>query len=351
MLCLLFTLFVSGTLHEHELVISFDDGPNNTTTPILLDTLLENNIRASFFVVGVNVNNCPLLRRMQNEGHIIGSHTFGHVHLRQLSHFRMVQEILMTERRIEQCTGQRPWFFRAPYGEINIDTRSFLRDRGYIIVGWDLDTFDWRKKTASAVVRAAKQLVSGRRRGAIMLMHEFPWTTNAQRRLLPMLRNMKWKIVHPLYMLSDASMRDLKLQACASDAPTWCTYGSRGVEALESTLENRRSIGDSREVEALESTLENRRSIGDSREVEALESTLENRRSIGDSRGVEALESTLENRRSIGDSRGVEALESTLENRRSIGDSREVEVFVFVAVVLVILVCYRKRKSITLKHV
>ena len=109
-----------------------------------------------------------------------------------------------------------------------------------------------------------------------------------------MLRNMKWKIVHPLYMLSDASMRDLKLQACASDAPTWCTYGSRGVEALESTLENRRSIGDSREVEALE---------------------------------------------------------STLENRRSIGDSREVEVFVFVAVVLVILVCYRKRKSITLKHV
>ena len=313
MLCLLFTLFVSGTLHEHELVISFDDGPNNTTTPILLDTLLENNIRASFFVVGVNVNNCPLLRRMQNEGHIIGSHTFGHVHLRQISHFRMVQEILMTERRIEQCTGQRPWFFRAPYGEINIDTRSFLRDRGYIIVRWDLDTFDWRKNTANAVVQAAKQLVSGRRRGAIMLMHEFPWTTNAQRTLLPMLSNMKWKIVHPLYMLSDASMRDLKLQACASDAPTWCTYGSREVEALESTLN---------------ASIEN---IGDSREVEALESTLENRRSIGDSREVEVV-STVENRT------------STLED--------EVFVFVvFVAFVLVILVCYRKRKSITLKHV
>jgi len=146
-------------LPRKHLVISFDDGPNNVTTPKLLDTLLKYNVKATFFMVGVNIDNSELMHRMIREGHIAGSHTFGHAHMTHVSFEEMKEQIIHTEERFQKHIGDRPWFFRAPYGELNTQVTTFLENRQYQIIGWDDDTFDWQKNSPDQVIQAAENLL------------------------------------------------------------------------------------------------------------------------------------------------------------------------------------------------
>ena len=216
-------------LGKNQVVLSFDDGPNNLTTPMLLNTLRKYDVRVTFFVVGVNLDNCVLLKQILADGHIIGSHTFSHTHLRAISHGDMVQQILKTEMRLKNCTGHRPWLFRPPYGEINKDTTDFLHQRNYHIVSWNFDTFDWR---THKVVESAQKLLKKHERGGIMLMHEYTWTTDAQKTLIPLIRDIGWKIVEPIQILSYPDQQKLKHDACThrqsvagsleAGVPAWC---------------------------------------------------------------------------------------------------------------------------------
>ena len=207
---------VTGKDHlaPKQLVVSFDDGPNNITTPLLLRALRENHVRATFFVVGANLDNGPLLRHMLRDGHVLGSHTFGHAHLAAVSVARMHEEITQTEERFLRHTGDRPWFFRAPYGELNAEVTRYLTGRGYQIVGWDDDTFDWQKSAPDEVERAALRLLQGHTSGAIMLMHEYAWTSKAQRTLLPQIAAAGWRFADPLDMLSALQMDALRNVSC-----------------------------------------------------------------------------------------------------------------------------------------
>lgn len=201
-------------LAPKHLVVSFDDGPNNTTTPNLLDTLRTNNVRATFFVVGVNVDNPDLMRRMLQDGHILGSHTFGHAHMTRVSVQAMHKEIFETEDRFQKYVGDRPWFFRAPYGELNGDVIAFLEGRNYQIVGWDDDTVDWQKTQAKQVVQSAMHLLKKHQTGAIMLMHEYVWTTEAQNTLLPAIYETGWTFADPLDILTVPQLERLKNASC-----------------------------------------------------------------------------------------------------------------------------------------
>ena len=222
---------VTGKDHlaPKQLVLSFDDGPNNITTPLLLRALREHGVRATFFVVGANLDNGALLRHMLRDGHVLGSHTFGHAHLASVTVERMHEEITQTEERFLRHTGDRPWFFRAPYGELNAEVTRYLTGRGYQIVGWDDDTFDWQKSAPDEVARAALRLLQGHTSGAIMLMHEYPWTSKAQKTLLPQIAAAGWRFADPLDMLSVPQLDALRnascgLGVCARYALTrrWC---------------------------------------------------------------------------------------------------------------------------------
>ncbi|KAG9319541.1 hypothetical protein KVV02_002595 [Mortierella alpina] len=134
--------------------LTFDDGPRNTTEP-LLDFLKTHNLKATFFVMGSNAVQFPeVLRREVAEGHHLASHTWSHHALTTLTNEEIVAEMKWTEQAIFDITGIRPKYMRAPYGDMDARVRFVLRKLGLIPVGWedDFDTKDWNKHMSDAEV-------------------------------------------------------------------------------------------------------------------------------------------------------------------------------------------------------
>jgi len=154
--------------------LTFDDGPSAETTPRLLDYLQELGIKATFFVVGQNIEN-PLgraiIERMAAEGHQVGNHTYNHLNLTQLDGVRIQQEIKQTEDLIGPLDNGTK-VFRPPFGFHNGIVDSAAEGLGYKSVLWDLCAWDWRphyqnRRWVSHIVR---QIKSGRE--GIVLAHD-----------------------------------------------------------------------------------------------------------------------------------------------------------------------------------
>mmetsp|Transcript_45906 Transcript_45906/g.49534 ORF Transcript_45906/g.49534 Transcript_45906/m.49534 type:complete len:611 (+) Transcript_45906:348-2180(+) len=203
-------------LPPKTIILSFDDGPNNTTTPLLLDALRAADVRASFFVVGVNIDNTQLMHRMVSEGHLLGSHTWSHDHLPKLNYDELIQNLQLTEDKFLEHVGfSKAYIIRFPYGDADKRTLGFFHNRNYTAIGWDLDTFDWKNKTESQVVQAVNQLLDGllgRSAGkssgdksesssGILLMHEFQWTTMAATAIVEAIHNHGFRIGEPTEIL------------------------------------------------------------------------------------------------------------------------------------------------------
>ena len=105
---------------EKRIAITFDDGPHRLYTPKLLDGLKERGIHATFFLVGENIgNNEALVKRMAEEGHLIGNHTFSHVQLTKMKKEDACWEVQQTNERICAVTGAPVLYIRPPYGSWN----------------------------------------------------------------------------------------------------------------------------------------------------------------------------------------------------------------------------------------
>ncbi|OGU40208.1 MAG: hypothetical protein A2315_17260 [Ignavibacteria bacterium RIFOXYB2_FULL_35_12] len=155
-----------------EVMLTFNDGPHSTLTPRLLDLLKEENIKAMFFVLGINVaanNNIKIVKRAFEEGHIIGNHTYFHRNLRSLSDFEIQTEILNTEGFIKDYM-KTPKPFRPPYGATNSRINRIVRELGYVNVLWNVDTLDWKDKSIKWVKSAIPQIYA--REYNVVLMHD-----------------------------------------------------------------------------------------------------------------------------------------------------------------------------------
>ena len=98
------------------IAITFDDGPRRDTTERLLDGLQERGASATFFLIGKQIEgNEDLIRRMQAEGHQVGSHTWNHVRLQGVSRETLQQEVGRTEEALETLLGGGPYWLRPPY--------------------------------------------------------------------------------------------------------------------------------------------------------------------------------------------------------------------------------------------
>lgn len=171
------------------LAFTFDDGPEWSTTPRLLDMLEARRIRATFFVVGHRIDgpqphhalNRAVLRDIARRGHRIGNHTYQHVVLDDLGQRRLDREIDDTARIITRETGRRPWLFRAPFGALATQrTIKAVFSRQYTPVYWELDTLDWNVRSSRAVLDNFRALLDQYPRGGVVLMHDTrPWSVNA----------------------------------------------------------------------------------------------------------------------------------------------------------------------------
>lgn len=168
-----------GGAARKRVALTFDDGPDAQFTGPILDTLRSRRAVGSFFVVGRQVQRLPgLARRIANEGHEIGNHTFSHPDLAGLSESAVRIELATAGRVIEAVTGRRPMLFRPPYiGDARPATEERLRPMavatalGYSTAGLEIDTRDWEQKDPRAIVRLALEELESSD-GHIVLLHD-----------------------------------------------------------------------------------------------------------------------------------------------------------------------------------
>ena len=154
------------------LALTFDDGPSPTFTPPILDELRAAGVRATFFVLGRNVERHPeLVRRMHAEGHEIASHGYDHALLTFASTGAARTQLARTERALASALGSdfRATLFRAPHGFRNPLVGRAMRQHGYQVVGWTKGVWDTAKPGIDVIVSRS---VRGFRPGAILLLHD-----------------------------------------------------------------------------------------------------------------------------------------------------------------------------------
>jgi len=139
--------------------MTFDDGPHPTHTPRLLDMLRERGLRATFYLIGNRVVQYPqIARRIAEEGHEIGNHSWSHPFMNRLGDRQVIQEIDQTTDAIFQVTGRPPVTFRPPYGAFTRQQRTWLNEvRRLPTILWSVDPQDWRRPGASVVANRILQ--------------------------------------------------------------------------------------------------------------------------------------------------------------------------------------------------
>ena len=151
-----------------RIALTFDDGPDAEYTPVLLDGLKERNVRATFFVIGANIEkegNASLIKRMHEEGHAIGNHTYHHVDLSKMNPGDALKELDMTDGLIEEITGEAPALVRPPFGAFP----QGAEEEDKLYVKWTVDSQDWVTRNTEAAVR---KVVTDTEENDIILMHD-----------------------------------------------------------------------------------------------------------------------------------------------------------------------------------
>lgn len=153
--------------YSRVVAITFDDGPNHSTTTTLLDGLRERGVKATFFLVGERIQwNEDLVLRMKEEGHLIGNHSYSHTDLTKLSEEELLKEINETNRLIEEITGEPVEFIRPPCGYWNDELAKKVN---MTPVFWNVDPLDWCTVNAGVVV---ERVVNDVGEGDIILFHD-----------------------------------------------------------------------------------------------------------------------------------------------------------------------------------
>ena len=165
-----------------KIAITFDDGPDPTWTPKILDVLKQKSVPATFFVIGVDASQWPeILKREYAEGHEIGNHTYTHPPWDDVSPTQIRWELNLTERLIESTLGVKSILFRPPFGidhqpeyAEEVAHLPLAQDMGYIIVGQKIDPHDWKQVNGKQV--PAQEIVDNVLRdagdGNIVLFHD-----------------------------------------------------------------------------------------------------------------------------------------------------------------------------------
>ena len=161
-------------VREKVIALTFDDGPNEPATGLILDALKRHQVKATFFLIGANVERYPeTARRIKAEGHLIGNHTARHSMFDQSTASAIARDIADGQRTIEKVTGVTCLWFRPPYGINGPGMEEACRAQGLAIAGWSADANDWNPHPVEELVAG---IVSQATPGDIILLHD-GWET------------------------------------------------------------------------------------------------------------------------------------------------------------------------------
>ena len=151
-----------------RIALTFDDGPHPSYTERLLDGLKERDVVATFFVTGEHAALHPeVIKRMQEEGHVIGNHTYSHIQLRQDNRETFKKELQKTNKVLKELTGEDAVYVRPPYGSWD---KELEKELNMIPVLWSVDPLDWCTGNVQTVVRRVTEKVKD---NSIILMHDY----------------------------------------------------------------------------------------------------------------------------------------------------------------------------------
>ena len=171
-----------GDTREKVLYLTFDAGYENGCTEQVLDTLKKHQVRAAFFLVGNYIErNADLVRRMVEEGHIVGNHTMHHYDMSKLSdRDTFAKELTDLEALFQEVTGKAlPKYYRPPQGIYSQENLRMAKELGYKTVFWSLAYVDWQNDKQPTREAAFGKLLPRTHNGAVVLLHSTS-QTNAQ---------------------------------------------------------------------------------------------------------------------------------------------------------------------------
>lgn len=198
------SFFISSNFHvksycgnplENKKIIAltFDDGPNENTLSIL-NILKKKNVKAIFFCIGKNIEKHPeILKRIVEEGHIVGNHSFSHSNF--FDFYRkncLIEEIRKTDALIENISGKKPQLFRPPYGVTNPSIRRALEVTKHKVIGWNIRSLDGILKNEKIIFARIKNRIAP---GGIVLLHDTAHTLTILERLMLHLEENEYKVV------------------------------------------------------------------------------------------------------------------------------------------------------------
>ena len=177
-----YNAYFCGNSEDKKIYLTFDCGYENGYTPAILEALEKHNVKAAFFVVGNYLETSPdLVKRMVEEGHIVGNHTYHHPDMSQISDPASFQEeITSLEKKYQEITGlEMQKFYRPPQGKYSESNLKMAQELGYQTVFWSLAYVDWYVDQQPTQEEAYAKLLPRIHPGAVVLLHSTS-KTNAE---------------------------------------------------------------------------------------------------------------------------------------------------------------------------
>ena len=174
-----------------RVALTFDDGPSAKYTGKLLDGLKARGVKATFFLIGENAEKNPeLVKRLDEEGHLIGNHTYHHVQIGKLPEEEAIKEVEETDAVIYHITGKHTEYMRPPFGEWKKDLEYKMQ---ILPVLWSIDTLDWTTENEDEIMN---RVVTDVGEGDIILMHDcYESSVNAALRIVDYLQAEGFELV------------------------------------------------------------------------------------------------------------------------------------------------------------
>lgn len=174
----------SFTKKDKVLYLTFDDGPTPEVTEWTLNELQKYHAKATFFCIGKNIKANPnIFKKVIDQGHSIGNHTFNHLNGWKNSTETYVENACQTEDIILEYSAKKPTWFRPPYGKITFKQSKELRKKGYKIVMWDVLSADFDKSITQEI--CLKNVLKNTTNGSVIVFHDSVKASENMKFVLP----------------------------------------------------------------------------------------------------------------------------------------------------------------------